>query len=89
MPDHRLYHEKENIIIGGIMNNRIDARGLSCPQPVVLTRDRMNETKTGQIEIIVDNQAACDNITRIAKKNGWEVNSVNEKEDIVLSLTKS
>jgi len=71
------------------MNNRIDARGLSCPQPVVLTRDRMNETKTGQIEIIVDNQAACDNITRIAKKNGWEVNSVNEKEDIVLSLTKS
>ena len=88
MPDNRLYHEKENII-GGIMSNRIDARGLSCPQPVVLTRDRMNETKTGQIEIIVDNQAACDNITRIAEKNGWKANSVNEKEDIILSLTKS
>ena len=79
----------ENIIFGGIMNNRINARGLSCPQPVVLTRNRMDEIKSGQIEIIVDNQAACDNITRISEKNGWAVNTQNEDDDIVLTLTKS
>ncbi len=71
------------------MNNRIDARGLSCPQPVVLTRDRMNEIKSGQFEIIVDNQAACDNIIRISEKNGWAVNTINEDDDIILTLTRS
>ena len=71
------------------MSNRIDARGLSCPQPVVLTRNRMNEIKSGKIEIIVDNQAACDNIIRFAEKNAWTVNTLNEEDDIVLTLSKS
>lgn len=70
------------------MSNRIDARGLSCPQPVVLARNKMDDIKSGNIEVIVDNQAACDNVTRIAEKNGWAVTATDEGEDTILSLTK-
>jgi len=70
------------------MNHKIDARGLSCPQPVVLARNKMDEVTSGKIEVIVDNQAACDNVTRIAEKNGWAVTIADEGEDTILSLTK-
>ncbi len=71
------------------MNDRIDARGFSCPQPVVLCQKRMEKTSARPFEVIVDTQTACDNIFRMAEKNGWAVNTVNKEDDIVLSLTKS
>ncbi len=71
------------------MSNNIDARGLSCPQPVVLCQKKIKGTSARQFEVIVDTQTACDNISRMAEKNGWDVNIKNEADDIVLSLTKS
>jgi len=51
------------------MKCKIDARGLACPQPVVLTKDKMKEYN--EIEIIVDNQTAQENIKRLASTSGW------------------
>ena len=36
---------------------KIDARGLSCPQPVLLTMEALKENKA-RYEIIVDNNTA-------------------------------
>ncbi|MEG2143784.1 MAG: sulfurtransferase TusA family protein [Oscillospiraceae bacterium] len=46
----------------------IDARGLSCPQPVILTQKAF---KAGEkpFTVIVDNQVAVDNIKRFASSN--------------------
>ena len=71
------------------MNNRIDARGLSCPQPVVLCQKKMKESSINAFEVIVETQTACDNITRMAKKNAWTVNTVNDEDDIILTLKRS
>ena len=46
--------------------NQIDARGLSCPEPVVMLRKAMM-TKEDAYEIMVDNTASKENVTRYAR----------------------
>ena len=45
------------------MNKIIDARGLSCPQPLILATRAMKEP--GGFEVIVDNAVARENIARM------------------------
>jgi tRNA 2-thiouridine synthesizing protein A len=52
---------------------KVDARGLSCPQPVILTRDTIKKLEKGTIEVLVDSGTARDNVTRLAQKSGWKV----------------
>ena len=71
------------------MSEQVDARGLSCPQPVVVTRKKMDQIGKGTIEVMVDTATARDNIERMATNQGWQV-EVKEKEDeFLLILTKS
>lgn len=51
----------------------VDARGLSCPQPVILALDAMKCEKFGQIEILVDSDVCVENVTRAARSQGWMV----------------
>lgn len=44
----------------------IDARGLPCPQPVILTKKAAEEGGVGILEVLVDNAAAKDNVLRYA-----------------------
>ena len=71
------------------MSEQIDARGLSCPQPVVVARKKMDEIGKGTIEVLVDTATSKDNIERMATNQGWQV-EVQEKEDeFLLTLTKT
>jgi TusA-related sulfurtransferase len=71
------------------MSEHVDARGLSCPQPVVVTKNKMDEIGKGTIEVTVDTATSRDNISRMATNQGWQV-EVKEKEDeFLLVLTKS
>jgi len=70
------------------MNETVDARGLSCPQPVMLTRNKMGEIGRGTLRVIVDTAASRDNITRMATHTGWSVQSKEEGEDIILVITR-
>ncbi len=56
----------------------VDARGLPCPQPVIKTRDAMRQG--GEVIIIVDNETAQKNVTRMAEKSGASVD-VERRED--------
>jgi len=51
----------------------VDARGLSCPQPVMLTSDAIKKMNKGTVEVLVDSATALENVTRIAKNSGWQV----------------
>lgn len=67
-----------------MLQKEIDNRGLSCPQPVINTKKVLNEMfKAGNNEftltVIVDNEAAKENVSRLAGTFGCEV-SVQEKE---------
>lgn len=65
----------------------VDARGLACPQPVVLTKKALE--KSDDLTVIVDSAAAEQNVSRLAEGHGLEV-TVNKKDDgIYLRLTRS
>jgi TusA-related sulfurtransferase len=66
---------------------RIDARGLSCPQPVVLA-NRAIEEGHNSFEVIVDNEVSRENIFRLAKKRSLNVHFHEEGSDIVISIAR-
>lgn len=66
----------------------IDARGLSCPQPVVLTQKAVKENPAG-IEILVDNACAVENVGRFARSKGYTVAiSENAPGEVLIRLSK-
>jgi TusA-related sulfurtransferase len=50
----------------------IDARGLSCPQPVIETK-KVLDSKPAEAKVLVDNIAAKENVSRYAKAAKYEV----------------
>ena len=49
----------------------VDARGKSCPQPVVLALHALPQLKAGEeLDVLVDNEAAVENLRRMAGQKG-------------------
>ncbi|MBI5249192.1 MAG: sulfurtransferase TusA family protein [Desulfomonile tiedjei] len=72
------------------MTEKVDARGLSCPQPVLLALSKMRDMKTGELEVLVDNEVSKENVSRAASKEGWELAQVREEaEEYHLLLRRS
>jgi tRNA 2-thiouridine synthesizing protein A len=61
------------------MEKVIDARGLSCPQPVILTLETIKNLDKGEMEILVDTDTAKENVTRAVKSKGWQVKEIKEE----------
>lgn len=55
------------------MSQTVDARGLSCPQPVLMAAQAMQQAGSGSIEVLVDNEASRENVGRAAQSKGWSV----------------
>ena len=69
------------------MMKHLDARGLSCPEPVIMIRKAMMG-KEDRYEMVVDNPTSKENVTRYAVHQGYKV-SVEEKDgEFTLSITK-
>ncbi|GAB6058811.1 sulfurtransferase TusA family protein [Desulfonatronum parangueonense] len=62
------------------MTQVIDARGFSCPQPVLLAVNAMDKAGSGALEVLVDNEASRENVGRAARGKGWGV-EVNEEPE--------
>lgn len=59
----------------------LDARGKPCPQPVVLALHALTELKEGEaLEVLVDNDAAVQNLTRMAGQKGRTAETAREGE---------
>ena len=70
------------------MAHSVDARGLSCPQPVILARDAIK--KGGfPIEVLVETVTSRENIRRISEKLGCSVQVEATGEDFKLTLNKA
>ncbi len=59
---------------------QVDARGYSCPIPVVKTKKAMKENPGKEIEVLVESNVAKENVTRLAESEGCTV-TVAEIED--------
>ena len=59
--------------------NRIDTSGMSCPQPVLMTKNAL-EKNTDGLEILADNNTAKNNIKRFCTSKGYKVD-IEDFED--------
>jgi TusA-related sulfurtransferase len=58
------------------MSDMVDARGLSCPQPVLMTMEKIKKVKKGEITVLVDTDTSKENVSRAATSQGWKVTGV-------------
>lgn len=65
----------------------IDARGLSCPEPVVMIRKAMQSSEKAY-QIIVDNLTSKENVTRYAEHQGYQVATVEQDGEYTLDINK-
>ena len=65
----------------------IDARGLSCPEPVIMIQKAM-KSKEASYEILVDNNTSKENVTRYAEHQGYQVKVTEEGGEYTLSITR-
>ncbi len=68
------------------MGTIIDAKGLACPQPVVLTKKALENNDS--VTVIVDNETAKENVSRLAEKSGCTI-SVESAGDGTFRLSLS
>ena len=57
----------------------VDARGFSCPVPVVKTKKAMEQHPGETISVLVETQVSRENVTRLAQNQGYSVTA--EKTD--------
>ncbi len=58
------------------MSSIVDARGLSCPQPVLMTVNEIKKVQRGEITVLVDTDTSKENVTRAAAAKGWVLKGV-------------
>ena len=59
--------------------DKIDARGLSCPQPALMTKQALTAAGGGEIIVQVDTKTQVQNCIRTAEKLKWQA-SYEERE---------
>ena len=64
----------------------LDARGLSCPEPVIMLRKALAGGEPCQM--IVDNHAAKENTSRYGKSQGYQVAVQEQGSEYTLTFTK-
>lgn len=69
------------------MANIIDARGRSCPEPVIMTKNAIDYGNEN-IEVLVDAKVAVENIKRFATSQGYTVNVEENDDEFTMSLRK-
>ncbi len=66
----------------------LNCEGLNCPQPVIHTKDTLAEMAEGELVVIVDNEAAMDNVRRFAESQGHAVSSALSGGNYQVTITK-
>ena len=66
---------------------KLDARGLSCPEPVILISRAMKSGES-EYEITVDNRVSRENVTRYAEHQGYTVSVTEADGEFTLSIRK-
>jgi selenium metabolism protein YedF len=66
----------------------IDCRGMACPQPVIKTREAL-EQKPASVTVLLDNAPASENVRRLLEKSGYGSVSVEQREASLWAVNAS
>ncbi len=65
----------------------VDARGFSCPIPVVKTKKAIEENPKEQIAVLVETAVSKENVSRLAQSKGYSVEVEGVSDEYQLLLT--
>jgi tRNA 2-thiouridine synthesizing protein A len=65
----------------------VDARGLSCPIPVIRTKKAMDENPTESLDVLVETAVSKENVSRLAKSRGYSVTTAHLHDGFRLVLS--
>ena len=63
----------------------LDCKGLACPQPVMRTKELIDGEAPDRLEVLVDNQAAGQNVSRFMESQGYDAQVQSRGADFVVS----
>lgn len=66
----------------------IDARGLSCPEPVTMIKKAI-ATHEAQYDMLVDSRVALENVTRFAQYAGYSVDYTEDQGTFTIKIRKN
>jgi tRNA 2-thiouridine synthesizing protein A len=66
----------------------IDLRGLSCPVPVLKAKKALEESSEKVLCFLVDRGAPCENVSRLAAKQGCKVESKELDNGVELKIIR-
>ena len=64
----------------------VDARGLSCPEPALMTMNAIDDFPQEEIRVLVSTATQKQNVIEIAEKKGRAVSTAQEGDDFVLTI---
>ncbi len=65
----------------------VDARGFSCPVPVVKTKKAIEANPNQPITVLVESDVSRENVTRLAESKGYAINVENTDDGFKLHLS--
>ena len=66
----------------------VDARGYSCPKPVMMVEEEYKKNNPTEMEVMVDNKVAEKNVSNYAESVGYTVTHEKVGRDFKLILKK-
>lgn len=63
------------------MSITIDARGFSCPQPVLMFMEAVKSGIEKEIVVLVDTDASKENVSRAAESKKYSVRDIQQEND--------
>ena len=66
----------------------VDARGFACPMPVVMVQKEVKAAAPAELEVLVDDKCAVENVTRFAEGQGYTVTVAEDDGEFTLCLKK-
>ncbi len=71
------------------MPDVIDARGLSCPAPVVMTKKKLDAIDDGIFEVLVDNKSSSQNVVRFVQNAGCRAEVEEQDGVFIIRVSKT
>lgn len=65
----------------------VDTRGLSCPEPVVLTKVEVDKNEK-ELEVLTDTEVSKENVTRFLENAGYKVTVKENNEEATITAKK-
>lgn len=70
------------------MNKELDCRGLNCPAPVLQIKELLDKSALGTVTILVDNEAAWQNVSRFLEYQRFHVETERRGQDFRIVGTR-